>query len=117
MERLRHPSPVGFWQAIHAMFKNEDFTDMVFVCPGEGLEQTIFVKCHSLVVGSLSPMLKTAVLASSNPAEPTSVILKEVTGSQVQAALEAIYRYSFAKPVYKVYIKNPHLDFARFSAF
>ena len=83
----------SFWHEIGKIYKAGQFTDLSIIC-SDGSSNERWIPCHSLVLASLSPMLREAIRdRASNVAadEPVPVVVQGVGPREVRAALDALY--------------------------
>ena len=75
-----------FWTSVNEFYENGQFVDVILSCKNGR------VKCHGLVLGSLSPMLRAAILSdSASSSEPANVVLDGFVVGDVLRAVDAVY--------------------------
>ena len=88
----------NFWESLYSQYASGTFLDTKLMCPNAKEGTVHLVRCHSLVLASMSPTLRAAleeIEASAgglSAKEPAIVVVPGVEGDEVMAAIEAIYR-------------------------
>ena len=85
-ENLSQRDNPCFWQEIRSFYETRLFCDLELKCDEDGL------KCHQIVMASISGLVRRALLSNPVPVDPVVITIPHFPLSSLRALVNSVYR-------------------------